>query len=82
MFYERDNSRRQRSIEFSNNHNCLIFSNLFSKFAIRNIHDEKLVKIATRAAMGFTPPVGRKSHCGPASDFDKFLNGNCGPEIY
>ena len=54
-------------------HYCLIFSNLFSKFVVRNIHDEKLVKIATRAAMGFTPPVGRKSHCGPGSDFDEFF---------
>ena len=35
--------------------------------------DEKLIKIATWAAMGITPPVGHNSHCGPASDFDEFF---------
>ena len=37
-------------------HYCLFFSNLFSSFPVSNFHDEKLVKIATRAPMGFTPP--------------------------
>ena len=32
-------------------------------------HDEKL-KIATLAAMGFTPPVDRKNHFDPFSDLD------------
>ena len=32
-------------------HYCLFFSNLFSSFPVSNFHDEKLVKIASRAKL-------------------------------
>ena len=44
---------------------------------------EKLIKIATRAAMTFMAHGRRKTHCGPGSEFDEFFcHGNYAPENY
>ena len=52
----RTNKHHRFHFNYTIFHYCLIFSNLFSKFAIRNIDDKKLVKNATRAAMWYFKP--------------------------